>query len=79
MRTHQTRLDAGDTGRSGAIALDELLGDVPSSADLAAALAAGFEREFARPVEAGALSAEERSLADELSSRYRDPEWTWRR
>ena len=79
LRTHQTGRDVDGAGGSGAIALDELLNRVPSPADLAAALASGFEREFARPVEPGALSAAELSLADELSSRYRDPEWTWRR
>lgn len=79
LRMHRIRRDSDGTDTSGAIALDELLGDVPPTGDLAAALAAGFEREFGRPVEPGALSAEEATLADELSSRYRDPEWTWRR
>ncbi|MFW6083833.1 MAG: lipoate--protein ligase family protein [Gemmatimonadota bacterium] len=70
----------GETAaESGAIALDELLARPPSPEELVAALAAGFEREFVRPVRPGALSPVVASLADELSARYRDPEWTWRR
>ena len=79
LRAQQTRQSPAGATTSGAIALDELLADVPSPATLAAALATGFEREFVRSVEPYALSAEERRLVEELSSRYRDPEWTWRR
>lgn len=79
LRTHRTGGEPAEAGESGAVALDELLDEVPRPADLSTALAAGFEREFGRSVEPGALSPAEASLAEELSSRYRDPGWTWRR
>lgn len=79
LRTHRSGDEPATSDESGGIALDELLENTPPPADLVAALAAGFEREFARPVRPGELSPAEASLADELSGRYRDPEWTWRR
>lgn len=79
LRMHHTEHEPVATRESGAIALDELLAPLPAPADLVAALAAGFAREFARPVEPGELSQDEASLAEQLSARYRDPEWTWRR
>lgn len=79
LRTGRAGREAEIRDESGAIALGELLGQTPRPAGLVTALAIGFEQEFARPVESGELSPEEVFLADELSSRYRDPEWTWRR
>lgn len=68
-----------DRGSSGGIALADLLAEPAPEADLFAALARGFEREFGVDVVPGTLSAGESSAAETLAPRFADPTWTWRR
>jgi lipoyl(octanoyl) transferase len=63
----------------GSTTLRELLGAAPAAADVAAAVAAGFETEFGTRLALTRLSAKEAADAARLCSFYEAPDWTWRR
>jgi lipoate-protein ligase A len=62
-----------------AVGLEELLGEVPSGAELERALVTGFKREFDTTVESGELKDYETDRVELRLQRYQDPAWTWRR
>jgi len=66
-------------GAGSGASLGELLSRPPESAELVSALREGFEEELRLLVRPGELDRSERAAAAELVSRYRSPEWTWRR
>lgn len=64
---------------TGAIALTELLPELPASGKLVGALARAFERQFHTEVAESGLTPAESTAAARLEQRYADPAWTWRR
>jgi lipoate-protein ligase A len=54
-----------------------VLGREPAWAELAAALAAGFEETFGMELRPGDLTAPETARAEEATERYVDAAWTW--
>ncbi len=59
-------------------ALDELVRDLPTWAELIDNLASGFERLLGVHLADSVLSEQEHSQATALTRRFLDPEWTWR-
>jgi len=86
IRDEQARavLDGGggpatNGGGSGAIGLEEILGEALDTELLAEAVATGFAGELGVSLERGASPAEVLEWASELETKYRSEEWTWRR
>ncbi len=70
---------ARSDAHTGAIGLADILAEIPPIDILVGALTAGFESEFDCAVRRGSFSAAETQAADQLTTRYTNPAWTWRR
>jgi lipoyl(octanoyl) transferase len=68
----------GAPAESRAVTMAELLGREPAAADVAAAVAAGFERRCGIRLAPDSLTDEEDVRAQALQDVYGAPHWTWR-